>query len=137
MDYHNRRITPRRVPPIATSNPAETIPDGALLAAVDIGSNSFHLIVARVTSGQLHIVDRLRETVRLATGLDKRNQLTVAAQNRALACLHRFGQRLKAMTPGSVRCVGTNALRRARNAEEFLVRAMTNERLWERLLAGE
>ena len=98
-------------------------PSANLIAAVDLGSNSFHMIVARVTNGQLRIVDRLRETVRLAAGLDKRNQLTAAAQTRALACLRRFGQRLRAMAPGSVRCVGTNALRRARNAEEFLVRA--------------
>jgi exopolyphosphatase/guanosine-5'-triphosphate,3'-diphosphate pyrophosphatase len=71
----------------------------------------------------VRIVDRLRETVRLASGLDKRHQLTAAAQNRALACLRRFGQRLRAMTPDSVRCVGTNALRQAHNAEEFLARA--------------
>lgn len=94
-----------------------------LIAAVDLGSNSFHMIVARVANGQLHIVDRLRETVRLASGLDSRNRLTAAAQTRALACLRRFGQRLKAMNPGSVRCVGTNALRRARNSEQFLHRA--------------
>ncbi len=98
-------------------------PSTNLIAAVDLGSNSFHMIVARVSNGQLHIVDRLRETVRLASGLDKRNKLSVVAQNRALACLRRFGQRLRAMTPDNVRCVGTNALRQAHNAEEFLARA--------------
>ncbi len=98
-------------------------PSANLIAAVDLGSNSFHMIVARVSNGQLHIVDRLRETVRLASGLNKRHQLTIAAQNRALACLRRFGQRLRAMTPGSVRCVGTNTLRQAHNAGEFLARA--------------
>jgi exopolyphosphatase/guanosine-5'-triphosphate,3'-diphosphate pyrophosphatase len=98
-------------------------PSANLIAAVDLGSNSFHMIVARVSNGQLHIIDRLRETVRLGSGLDKRHQLSVAAQNRALACLRRFGQRLRAMTPGNVRCVGTNALRQARNAEDFLARA--------------
>jgi exopolyphosphatase/guanosine-5'-triphosphate,3'-diphosphate pyrophosphatase len=90
------------------------------VAAVDLGSNSFHMIVAQPVGGQLRIIDRMRETVRLANGLDGRNQLSADARERALACLQRFGQRLRAMPPGSVRVVGTNTLRKARNVREFL-----------------
>ncbi len=91
-----------------------------MLAAVDLGSNSFHMIVARVLDGQLHIVDRLQEMVRLAAGLDAHHRLEKDARARALECLARFGERLRDLPPGSVRAVGTNTLRRARNADKFL-----------------
>ncbi len=97
------------------------VPD--VLAAVDLGSNSFHMVVARHSHGQLLIVDRLREMVRLAAGLDDSGRLEDAAMERALRCLERFGQRLRAMHAGSVRVVGTNALRRAKRKRWFLERA--------------
>ncbi len=97
------------------------VPD--VLAAVDLGSNSFHMVVARHSHGQLSILDRLRETVRLATGLDESGRLDEAAMDRALRCLERFGERLRAMHADSVRVVGTNALRRARRKRWFLERA--------------
>ena len=90
------------------------------LAAVDLGSNSFHMIIARMVKGQMRTLDRLREMVQLAAGLSGRNHLTLPAQRRALACLERFGQRLRALPPGSVRAVGTNTLRLARNSQQFL-----------------
>lgn len=93
------------------------------VAAVDLGSNSFHMIVARVLNGQLHVLDRLQQMVRLAAGLDEQNHLDKAARARALECLSRFGERLRGMPPGAVRAVGTNTLRRARNAAKFLVAA--------------
>ncbi len=93
------------------------------VAAVDLGSNSFHLVVARVTEGRVQMVDRIREMVRLGAGLDANKHLTPDAQNTALACLERFGQRLRDMAPGSVRVVGTNTLRSARNAESFIALA--------------
>ena len=93
------------------------------IAAVDLGSNSFHLIVARSAGGELAVVDRMREMVQLAQGLSKSKRLTRAARLRALDCLHRFGQRLRHMSPGSVRAVGTNTLRSARGAEGFLLQA--------------
>src|SRR5688500_17958007 len=95
----------------------------AQIAAVDLGSNSFHMIVAQAERGQLRLVDRLRERVALASGLDDAKQLTAAACGRALACLERFGQRLRTLPRGSVRAVGTNTLRQARNARAFLARA--------------
>ena len=97
------------------------VPD--VLAAVDLGSNSFHMVVARHSHGQLVILDRLREMVRLAAGLDESGRLDDAAVDRALRCLERFGQRLRAMHADSVRVVGTNALRRARRKRWFLERA--------------
>lgn len=92
-------------------------------AAIDLGSNSFHMIVARFDEGQLHIVDRMREMVRLADGLDGSNAIRAEVQQRALDCLQRFGQRLAGLPPGAVRAVGTNTLRNAANASEFLARA--------------
>ncbi len=93
------------------------------VAAVDLGSNSFHMVVAQVTDGELRIVDRLRETVRLGAGLDRDKRLTDAASASALGCLQRFGERVRDLPPGSVRAVGTNTLRQARNSTAFLRRA--------------
>jgi exopolyphosphatase / guanosine-5'-triphosphate,3'-diphosphate pyrophosphatase len=99
----------------------KSVPD--VLAAVDLGSNSFHMVVARYTHGQLVILDRLREMVRLGAGLETDGRLNKDVAARALACLERFGQRLRDMRPDSVRVVGTNALRRARRKEAFVERA--------------
>lgn len=93
------------------------------MAAVDLGSNSFHMVVARNQHGEPSIVDRLREMVRLASGLDDTGVLDEASQERALACLRRFGQRLRDMRAHQVRVVGTNTLRRAQNSDAFLVKA--------------
>lgn len=100
---------------------SKSVPD--VLAAVDLGSNSFHMVVARYTHGQLVILDRLREMVRLGAGLEPDGRLNKDVAARALACLERFGQRLRDMRPDSVRVVGTNALRRARRKEAFVERA--------------
>ncbi len=96
-----------------------------LIAAVDLGSNSFRLQVAKVQDRQIYFLDSLREPVRLAAGLDANKKLDQSAQNRALACLSRFGERLRGLSQDSVRAVGTNTLRVARNAREFLDRAQS------------
>jgi exopolyphosphatase / guanosine-5'-triphosphate,3'-diphosphate pyrophosphatase len=93
------------------------------LAAVDLGSNSFRLEVARVAGDQLYPLDSLKETVRLAGGLTDDKMLDEATQARALACLHRFGERLRGLSPEAIRCVGTSALRVARNADVFIPKA--------------
>jgi exopolyphosphatase / guanosine-5'-triphosphate,3'-diphosphate pyrophosphatase len=98
-------------------------PPPRCVAAVDLGSNSFHMIVCSLTDGKLQTVDRLREMVRLAAGLDKKNILDQDTQKRALACLERFGQRIRDFPPDSVRIVGTNTLRSAKNAQQFLEKA--------------
>jgi len=93
------------------------------IAAVDLGSNSFHMIVARVVNGDIQIIDRIREMVRLGAGLNENRELSLEARVRALACLGRFGQRLRELPPGSVRAVGTNALRQAKQAADFITQA--------------
>lgn len=91
-----------------------------LVAAVDLGSNSFHLIVAELQGTEVRVIDRLREMLRFGSGLDAQGRITALAARRALACLRRFGQRLQTLKAGQVRAVGTNTLRTARNAKEFL-----------------
>jgi exopolyphosphatase/guanosine-5'-triphosphate,3'-diphosphate pyrophosphatase len=101
---------------------AETdIPD--TLAAIDLGSNSFHMIVARTGGGDVQVIDRLKEMVRLGEGLTENKNLRPEVAERALACLERFGQRLRGMPPGSVRAVGTNTLRQVRPESGFFERA--------------
>jgi len=97
--------------------------DDGLMAAVDLGSNSFHLAVARLDHGVIRITESLSEKVQLAAGLDADNNLTEASQQRALACLSRFGQQLAGVEPKRLRIVATNALRVARNARDFVRRA--------------
>ncbi len=100
-----------------TSEPTEEV------AAVDLGSNSFHMIVARTGKGPLAIIDRVREHVRLGAGLDPNKNLTPAAMDRALSSLERFGQRLHELPKDRVRAVGTNTLRQAKNGSSFLKNA--------------
>src|SRR5688572_20778143 len=98
-------------------------PKNEIAAAVDLGSNSFHMVVARLVQDELTIVDRLRERVALAAGLDAQKRLAEDVQERALACVRRFGERLRGMSATQVRAVGTSTLRVARNSREFLERA--------------
>ncbi len=93
------------------------------LVAIDLGSNSFHMVVARMTDGQLSIIDRLHERVQLALGLDERNNISAEAQQRGLDCLRRFGERMPTGDDVRVRAVGTNTLRKARNARDFIRKA--------------
>ncbi|HVK55463.1 MAG TPA: exopolyphosphatase [Burkholderiales bacterium] len=95
------------------------------LAAVDLGSNSFRLQVVRVVGDQIYELDSLKETVRLAGGLDSKKNLSESCQENALKALKRFGERLRGFSPASVRAVGTNTLRVAKNAPSFLNKAET------------
>jgi exopolyphosphatase / guanosine-5'-triphosphate,3'-diphosphate pyrophosphatase len=94
-----------------------------LIAAVDLGSNSFRLQVGRCENGQIYPLDGLKEPVRLAAGLTPDKYLDLAGQQRALQALARFAERLRGFAPDAVRAVATNTLRVAKNAPEFLVRA--------------
>ncbi len=89
-------------------------------AAVDLGSNSFHLLVARVEGGNLVTVDREKDMVQLAAGLDDAGQLSDEVKHRALACLARFGERLRDLPASQVRAVGTKTLRDAGDKGSFL-----------------
>ena len=94
-----------------------------VLAAVDLGSNSFHMLVARLSHGQPKVIDRIREMVRLAGGLNKSGQLDPGRQQVALDCLARFGERLRDIKADSVRVVGTNTLRKVGQHSDFVARA--------------
>ena len=93
------------------------------LVAIDLGSNSFHMVVARIENDHIHILDNLKEMVRLGAGLDKEGKLSKESRTRALLCLERFGERVKGFPPGSVAAVGTNTLRQAKNSRQFLQKA--------------
>ena len=112
-------------PHLRLRSPALPMQDGDLLAAIDLGSNSFHMVVARYVLGQLRTVDRLRETVRLAEGLNGRGGLRADVRQRALECLARFGQRLRDIPPQRVRAVATNTVRLLSSPQAFLVPAET------------
>ena len=96
---------------------------GRLVAAVDLGSNSFHVTVAKLTASGLQIVMRDRERVRLASGLDDADQLDDASIARGVEALQRFDARLSAVEPADIRVVGTHTLREAVNVEVFIDRA--------------
>ena len=93
------------------------------LAAVDLGSNSFHCQIGRVVGDQIYPLDALREPVRLGAGLGEDKLLDDAAQERGLACLQRFGERLRGFDRHAVRALGTNTLRVAKNGAAFLKKA--------------
>ena len=97
--------------------------EGDLLAAVDLGSNSFHMVVARFTLGQLRIIDRIKEHVRLADGLDADKILDEDAQVRAIDCLAQFGQRLANLNPANVRTIATNTVRTMKQPEVFMAKS--------------
>ncbi|WP_290652800.1 Ppx/GppA phosphatase family protein [Aquisalimonas sp.] len=98
---------------------------GETVAALDLGSNSFHMVVARRQHGELRVLDRIKVMVRLGEGLDARGRLSPDVRERAMQALQRFGERLKALPRNNVRVVGTNALRGMRKAQAFLVAAET------------
>lgn len=93
------------------------------LAAVDLGSNSFHLQIGRVVDDQIYLLDGLRDPVQLGAGFTRDRRIDRSTQLRALDALGRFSERLRGFPRGAVRAVGTNALRVARNAGQFLAEA--------------
>ncbi len=103
--------------------PTKPLPLPETIAAVDLGSNSFHLIVAQIENGQLQVIDRLKEMVRLGAGLNKKKCLNDEVRERALDCLLRFSQRLRDLPQHAVRAVGTNTLRQIRDDGAFLQEA--------------
>ena len=90
------------------------------IAAIDLGSNSFHMIIARIVNGTLQVLSRLKQKVQLAEGLDENQVLSPAAIERGVNCLALFAERLQGFPAENVNVVGTYTLRRAVNNEEFL-----------------
>lgn len=103
--------------------PTNFLANNELMAAIDIGSNSFHLAIARLDHGEVRKVASMSEKVQLAAGLDDNNILSEEAQQRGLDCLSRFVGRLESVSADRLRIVATNALRQAKNADEFIKRA--------------
>jgi exopolyphosphatase/guanosine-5'-triphosphate,3'-diphosphate pyrophosphatase len=92
-------------------------------AAVDLGSNSFHMIIARVQDGRVEIIDREKEMIQLARGINTEGYLRQDAQQRAMACLTRFAERLRHIPGHQIRAVGTKTLRSTRHPKQFLKEA--------------
>ncbi|WP_430460908.1 exopolyphosphatase [Thalassolituus sp. LLYu03] len=98
-------------------------PSPDLIAAVDLGSNSFHMVVAQEFQGEIRTLEKRGQKVQLAAGLDNNGILSEDAQQRGLDCLREFAQRLQGMNPKRVSVLATNALRAARNRQQFIERA--------------
>ena len=94
--------------------------DEHLYAAIDLGSNSFHVVKSRYSRGEFIVVDRHKETVRLAAGLDDQGHLNPEAHQRAMTTLGQFSQLLRDVPKENVRAVGTNAMRRMKNSHAFI-----------------
>lgn len=92
-------------------------------AAIDLGSNSFHMVIAEREGDSIRIVDSLRMPTRLGAGLDKKKGLRPETQKNALEALAQFAERLRGIPNKQVRIVGTNTLRRASNARIFMEQA--------------
>lgn len=89
----------------------ENAPRPQEFAAVDLGSNSFHMVIARVVDGAMQIIGRLKQRVHLADGPDENSVLSEEAIARGLNCLSLFAERLQGFDPSSVCIVGTHTLR--------------------------
>lgn len=99
--------------------------NGTLLAAIDLGSNSFRLEIGRYHSGHIERTEYLKETVRQGSGLDEEKMLSQAAMERGWECLARFAERLHGFKKHQVRAVATQTLREAKNRDAFLRQAQT------------
>jgi exopolyphosphatase/guanosine-5'-triphosphate,3'-diphosphate pyrophosphatase len=100
----------------------DQIPEANLdeaIAAIDLGSNSFHMIVARVMNGHLQIIDKMKDMVRLGEGLTADKRLRPEVANRALECLRRYAQRLRPLPAENIRVVGTNTMRQVHPDDNF------------------
>lgn len=104
----------------ASTPDTPSLPESQLLGAIDIGSNSFHLIVARTVMGALQSVQSRKEQVQLAAGLDDTLSLSNKAMERGVQCLEQMGQLLKDCSPDQVRIVATYTVRAAQNRDYFL-----------------
>lgn len=94
-----------------------------LYAAVDLGSNSFHMVIVRVVAGSVHIIGKVKQKVRLAAGLDENMRLDQPSLERGWKCLETFAERLQDIPLSNIKIVGTATLRLATNADVFITKA--------------
>ena len=92
-------------------------------AAIDLGSNSFHMLIVRVSDTKIEIVDREKDMVQIALGIEPDSRLNQAAMDRAISSLHRFSERLRDIPQAQIRAVGTKTLRSIKNAKSFIKQA--------------
>jgi exopolyphosphatase/guanosine-5'-triphosphate,3'-diphosphate pyrophosphatase len=107
----------------SSSKPDFEQPESNQIAAIDLGSNSFHMIIAQQLQGELRTVEKRGEKVQLAAGLNERGYLSEESMLRGLECLRGFAKHLRGFKPEAVTIVATNALRVARNRSDFITRA--------------
>ena len=100
-----------------------TLSETKIYAALDLGSNSFHLLIATFKADRLVVIDDVKYMVRLAAGLQTDRSLSAESMQTALDALHIFADRLKTVPSTNIRVVGTNTLRAAKNADSFLEQA--------------
>ncbi len=112
-------------------------PKGEYFAAVDLGSNSFHLVVVHVVNGNVQIVSKVKQKVRLAAGLDSSNVLDELAMERGWQCLTTFADRLQNIPPENIKIVATATLRLAANAHQFVLKAEAILQLKLHIISGE
>ena len=99
------------------------MPHRSTYAAIDLGSNSFHLLIVRLEHEELRVIDRVKDMVRLAGGLDKRGRLDASTRDNALACLGRFRQLLEGIPESNIRVAATQTFRKLRHPGAFLAAA--------------
>jgi exopolyphosphatase/guanosine-5'-triphosphate,3'-diphosphate pyrophosphatase len=107
-----------------------------LIAAVDLGSNSFYLAVARITSSGLQVLKKERKHVYLASGLDHNDRLDEKSIFRGLKALEKFEIYLSDVATENICAVATHTLRQAKNANLFLDRALAKFRAPVKIISG-
>lgn len=110
-------------PDIAIQKPSNKTSEQPVIAALDIGSNSFHLVIARHVGTAFQFLERDKQQIQLAAGLSDDNELTPATIKRAMGCLDRFSRLIDRYKPTRIRAVSTHTLRVANNAGAFVRRA--------------
>ncbi|PCK09072.1 MAG: phosphatase [Alteromonadaceae bacterium] len=116
------------MPNLDSTSPAQSTDNTHVLAgfespyfaAIDLGSNSFHMIIVRLNEDNIEVIDREKEMVQIARGITANGEIDEDTQTRATDCLHRFAERLRDIPKAQIRVVGTKTLRAARNTTTFL-----------------
>jgi exopolyphosphatase/guanosine-5'-triphosphate,3'-diphosphate pyrophosphatase len=108
------------------------------IAAIDLGSNSFHMVIVEVqASGGFQVVGREKEMVRLGSSTLSRGRLPAAAMSRGLEALVKYKRLARTQGVDKVLAVATAAIREATNGEEFLQRVGKETGIWPKAISGD